>query len=463
VQKHEGGKRVSGAHPAPPPRAGRRPTRRWLAVAVSSVLPLLIRCRLIFKGRRFPLLIARFVHRTFVEPLRDTCPPAASERWILLVCNHSLMAEYLAEVWHLVRADERLKFRLLLRSFVPDRSGGQEHIREQLPIPVVGLWQAYVRRWDLIIAPDHVHTALVDRCDCPTLFVPHGIQGGRLFEGEQYTFGKFAYNRRGEIRYTRMFAANEANRDIAMALNAKFADVIAVVGNLHDDQMLELAARRDDLRRNLGVQPDEKVVFVLSTWGPDCLFRTIGDAVLAEARKLQLEFRFVLNIHPLEYRPQPAGERVWGEYLRTQRQHGFLVREPTEDWMRYMVACDIVLTDHTSLALHGALLGRPPVYAPVRDELLEPGSLVWRLREIAPTIRADAADLRARLCQALNSFPKDALNRLAREINSCPGSSADRIRDELYSLLTVAPPAAKDPSRRDTKSEHGSDRGDQPV
>jgi len=85
----------------------------------------------------------------------------------------------------------------------------------------------------------------------------------------------------------------------------------------------------------------------------------------------------MLSAHPFEYRPLKPNRRNRGDYLRTQAHNGFLVREPSESWIPYLMGCDIVVTDHTSVALHSPLLERLVVSVPVPDEV----------------IREDAADL----------------------------------------------------------------------
>jgi len=377
-----------------------------------------------------------------MSPLARLWPRRRSRRSVLFVCNSALMAEYLAEIWELLKDDKRLRFRLALFNPGQDPHAG-EYLRRTLPVGLVNTVWAYVRRWDLIVAADHAPRVLADRRRCPTLRVQHGIASGVRQTDTNWTFGRSALDFPGRrIRYTRLFVASEANRDHAIATNPGFRDVAAVVGNLHDDKMLALADRRDEIRRELGFTAEDTVVFVLSSWGPNCLFNTVGDAILAEARNLLDEFRFILNVHPNEYRPKPPGQRVWGEYLRTCREDGFTVREPDESWAPYMVACDVLLTDFTSLALRGALLEKPTVYVPVPDGILEKGSLVWRLRDISPQIQSDASDLRACLLKAIRQFslPLDKLREIARDVNSHPGRSRERCLDELYALLRLPPP-----------------------
>ena len=351
------------------------------------------------------------------------------------------MAEYLADVWQLLKDDKNIRFYLLESSrWKEGRPGTQEYIRKTLPVPLIrSRWIARMH-WDLMIIADHARASLVDKKRCPTLFVPHGIESGLNLMNGQYTFSDFALDKKGDCRYTRMFAASYTNRNIAAEINNVFDDVTVVVGNLHDDKMLALAEQRDAIRSQMGFTSDDNVVLVLGAWGPQSLYNRMGDVILSQSRDLMGEFRFILNVHPHEYRPKPSGERVWGEYLRTQKKNGFIIREPDEDWIPYMVACDVILTDYTSLALHGTLLKRPVVYVPLPESLKNPESLVWRLYELSPVINDDASDLGDRLRQSLNDYPFGKLEELASQINSYPGQSRPRVLKELYSLLKLPQP-----------------------
>jgi len=104
-----------------------------------------------------------------------------------------------------------------------------------------------------------------------------------------------------------------------------------------------------------------------------------------------------------------------------------------------MVAGDVIVTDHTVLALYGVLLRKPLVYVPVSDSSVARGTATWRLREISPVYRG-LWDLRKVLCQAMGSYPFDKLEEIAQDMNSYPGQSAQRIREEVYSLLGLTEP-----------------------
>jgi hypothetical protein len=175
---------------------------------------------------------------------------------------------------------------------------------------------------------------------------------------------------------------------------------------------------------------------VLSTWGEFCLWRTVGDALLEQARELQGRYKFVLSAHPHEYAVKPEGQRIWGEYLRTQQQYGFLIREPSESWIPYMVASDIVVSDYTGLIEYAVLLDKPLVLSPVPEALIWKGSVTAKVREFSPILQD--RELRDCLEIAERLYPFEQLRELAREANPFPGQAAQRIRREVYDLLGIS-------------------------
>jgi hypothetical protein len=365
-------------------------------------------------------------------------PQCPTSRRVLFACNQELQAGYLAEIWNVLKPDPRLDFGLVM-SRVEPRSGEAERIRRALPVRERSPFWAHAGRWDLMICADHyLLRGLVTDSRRRIIRISHGFPGKRE-AGRLYAFGPGAYALDGRIRYTRMFVPSQTVKEWAVRQDPAFADIVTVVGSLGDDKMFAEVERRQEYRSRFGFKPEDTVVFVTGTWGPHSIFRTMGDALLAKTRELQSEFRFVLSTHSIEYRPRTAPERVWGEYLRTQREHGFIVREPWDDWIPYMIASDILLADHTSLALHGALLGLPFVCVPVPEELVEPGTVIREIRDISPMVRADASDLRQALLRARSSYPLDKLRKIAARINSCPGQAAARSRAELYAQLSLSP------------------------
>jgi GNAT superfamily N-acetyltransferase len=354
---------------------------------------------------------------------------------ILLCCNESYMADYLAPVWELFRHDPRLRFRLLL-SF-PSEEGieARRSVAHKLPIRQISQRGTRLRPWDLVVCADHCCSDYIPRS--PSVYIGHGPKC-KAFDATEYAYSNDSFDRSGNPLYSLMFAETEAEKSKAITEKPGLADIIAVVGNLESDAVLAHLPRRSEYRKQFGFQAGETVVFVLSTWGEHCLWHTMGDALLEEMRKLKSEFRFVLSAHPIEFRKKPEGGRVWGEYLRLQRQHGLVVREPLESWIPYMVASDIVVSDFTGLIEYAVLLERRIVLTAVPEAQIWKDSAIAEVRKFAP-ILDDARFLRDRLTEAQGNYPMEQLGQLARLVHPHPGEAAGRIRQAIYRVLGLAP------------------------
>jgi hypothetical protein len=345
----------------------------------------------------------------------------------------------LSDKWALIKDDPRLRFRLLL-PLGEESPGAYDLIRAKLPVKTISLFWAYLVPWDLMIMADHCLqlSELVDGNGVPPVRFCHGIPSKRV-NGENYAFGARAYTSQARMRYKRIFVGSQAIKEFAVKLDPAFEPIVSVVGSLEEDRLLAQVGQREYFRQQLGISQGEVVVLVTSTWGPYCLMEQMGDSLLAQAQKLKSKFKFIFSVHPLEYRPKANGERVWGQYLSSQPSQGFMVRDPSEDWIPYMLACDILLTDHTSLASRGAVLERPMVYVPVPDEVIDPGGIIWQLRDISPQIKHNASDLADCLATVRETYPYDKLKLIAEKMNSYPKQAAQRIKQEIYPLLEIEP------------------------
>ena len=377
------------------------------------------------------------------------------------------MADYLAPFWELFRHDSRLRFRLVLLFALEEGAEAHRSVAQKLPTPQISQRGMRLRPWDLVVCANHCLPRFVPRS--PSVYIGHGPKC-KAHDGTELAYSSASFDRSGRPLYSLMFAETEAEKSKEVTVKPGLSDIIAVVGNLESDAVLAHLPRRSEFRKQFGFQTGETVVFVLSTWGEHCLWHTMGDALLEEMGKLNSEFRFVLSAHPLEYhnpatvssavndeiqewkresrfvlrahpvevRKKPEGGRVWGEYLRSQKQHGFIVREPSESWIPYMVASDIVVSDFTGLIEYAVLLERRIVLTPVPGAQIWQDSTIAEVRKFAP-ILDDARFLRDRHTEAQANYPMEQLGQLARLVHPYPGEAAGRIRQAIYKVLGLAP------------------------
>jgi hypothetical protein len=214
----------------------------------------------------------------------------------------------------------------------------------------------------------------------------------------------------------------------------ELADVIRVIGSIQHDRLLAARQSREAARRALGLRESDVAVLVVTTWGPDSVLGVFGEDLLREAARLSERFKFIFVLHPREYRLNVGGGPGWGLRLRERAYKQFLIRDPSESWIPYLVSADLVISDHTSLVQSAVLLRKPILVCPVREGLVMKGSVTDRLFHFAPVLR-DAAFLEASLGEASSSYPTDELHALSAAMHSYPGEALSRAKGEIYSLL----------------------------
>ncbi len=353
---------------------------------------------------------------------------------ILMVCSGTQTVEHLSEIWELLKHDQNLKFYLFVTT--PIRPQGMyQRISSKLNVSEIGVLKLMLMRWDLIILPDHLHfISCWNLFYWPTLRIPHGMAGKRV-DGESWFFGKHCFNENGEIPYTRILVYSEAEMRLAITYNPLFKDKVVVAGNLKSDSLFMKLKNRDKIRNQMGLQQEETLILIVSTFGPTSLMNTIGEVLLSEAAHLSSQFRFALCIHPLEHAIKIDEEFNWLEYLSKLRSKGFLVLEPSEDWEYYMLACDILLTDHTSLSLYGVSLGKSFIYVPIPETAIEKNGFIWELMNISPLLSSDASNLEDCIVRAKNSYCKDKLKNLNGKFCSFSGEANVITKSAIYDIL----------------------------
>ncbi|MFI0718405.1 translation initiation factor 2 [Streptomyces sp. NPDC021224] len=211
-----------------------------------------------------------------------------------------------------------------------------------------------------------------------------------------------------------------------------------VVGDPTLDRILASRSLRDGYRRALGTG-GRRLVVLASTWGPHSLLRRRPDLPARLAAALPVDaYQLALVVHPNER--AVLGDFELAERLAPARAAGLAVSAGYEEWAAVLVAADVLVTDHGSVALYFAAGGpeRPVLAACDGGGEVIPGSPIDVLLAGVPRL-ARAADLPA----ALAAYEPGAAGRAAGSAFAADrlGSSLPRLRTELYTLLGLDPPS----------------------
>lgn len=339
-------------------------------------------------------------------------------------------------VFDLLDADEvmtelgnKRSFMLVSRS---TRTFARTKLLEQgVEIPQISLPQALCGAWDLIIFADHNNTRWFHP-DIPKIKYGHGLTSGKSYgPGGSWAFGSSALNGRGKSLYDVMFVESRYYRDITLRENPALKNNLAVVGSLMADKLIALNLNRKATRQELGIQDEDKVLVIFSTWGPTSLIQRFGNPLLNQLPEVALKYRTYLIIHPLNDKEQFVGKDALFERLEVYKQEDIAVRiDPYQPWFPYLVAADVVLTDHTSLFLYYALLEKPFLFVPLVQEAIMEDSLIWRFFELSEPYIPEKS-LMYQLESILENFPARSSNGLIKLVLDEQGKAKQRIYDEF--------------------------------
>ena len=350
---------------------------------------------------------------------------------ILLRCNSRLMATHLRKFKDNFDDDDRIKW---YATYNPEPTTDMESI---LGVHKIEPNCIFAADWDLFVSADHVLSSWQpDKGSPPLLMTGHGGQGKTFGGGQPYGFRRSSIlDITGKSKYACIFETRESDRLAVIKLVPELKNIVKTVGSWQYDEIQEKAKNRAGYRKGFGFNGKDRVIFVISSWGKDCLLNQMGGPLIEECIDLSGKYKFIFSVHPNEYKDCGDGQRVWGNELQKLRKYGILVREPEEDIAPYLVASDVVICDHSSVSQQAGLLEKRMIFPPIKPCLIWSESVTRKLIDISPTMN------RPEDLDELLRFPpqRGAVDRheIAKQINPTPGEYATRARKEVYRLLKL--------------------------
>jgi CDP-glycerol:poly(glycerophosphate) glycerophosphotransferase len=297
--------------------------------------------------------------------------------------------------------------------------------------------RAAVRRFDAYVASDFMWTAL-PRGTC-RIQVFHGVGG-------KYGFDAPATSMRA---WDRIFFANERRLRNFVRAGAIDRDspAIRLVGLPKTDALVNGTWTRDAVLASLGFDPARPTVLYAPTWSPASSLNAMGADVIDAL--LGLGVNLIVKLHDRSRDPRPfySGGVDWVARLAPQLRGRHGVIASGHDISPYLVASDLMVTDHSSAGFEYLLCDRPLVriHRPelIRTANIHPDyvALLASVSESVDTVaQAISAVERGLAAPAASSAARRAV---AADLFYRPGGATARAVRYLYEAIALDPaPAA---------------------
>lgn len=322
---------------------------------------------------------------------------------ILLFCNAPAMEEHLMNYVEQVE-DGPYQFFVFFGDGYTDGAGkrleGTLFYGKKI-IPLVHLWQMFCRYWDLIVCPDLDYPFWLFKGTIPLLYIGHGISNVSYDRGKTvYDYGPESYDENGEFLFDKVL---EPNRRIAALMkegDRKFEDLICHTGYRFAGKIKAESEKGAWYREQLHIPPDRPVVSFFGSWNRESLFHVLGEGLFDVCDRLKEQYSFIFSIHPREYREYDPEIKPMGALVEQQREKGFTVRSPGEDWIPYIMASDVAVVDYSTMMSLAVLAGKRVIVSEFPDEKVGACSLAYQLKRTFPVLK-DADGLESALQQVL--------------------------------------------------------------
>lgn len=350
---------------------------------------------------------------------------------VLVVVHTVTSGQRLLELIELVERDSRVQVAFTQG---PDvfSNGVDDFLRSTggLVLP----WEQVIHeRFDLAVAAgygglQHLHA--------PLLVVPHGAGFGKTHAGTSAVYGLDAQRllHNGRVLPDAVVLSHEDQLEVLKNQCPPAVDVAVVAGDPGYDRMIASLPHRDRYREDLGIRPGESLVVVSSTWGGQSLFGRRADIFPRLLEELPSRYRVAALMHPaVWFGHAPRQIRSW---LADCVDAGLVMIGPHVDWRAAVVAADIVIGDHGSVAVYAAAIGKPVLLVdPGLQAVTASGSAQDVLRHNA-VIHHHESSLSGMFEEA-RARSEQLRDAVVERLTSRPGRSTTLIREAMYRLLGV--------------------------
>ena len=308
--------------------------------------------------------------------------------------------------------------------------------REAPDVRTVHPARAALMKFDAYVASDFMWASL-----------PRGTARIQVFHG---VGGKYGFDApdRSMREWHRLFFVNERRLRNFVAARAIDADspAIRLIGMPKADCLVDGSIDRAEVLRALDLDPARPTVLYAPTWSPASSLNAMGVELVTALMRMPVNVIVKLHDRSRDLRERYSGGVDWVARLQPllSKAHGTIA--PGHDISPYLVAADLMITDHSSAGFE-FLLRDCPIVRIHRPELIELANIhrdyVELLASVSDSVggidEALAAVERGLASPAARSADRRAV---AADLFYRPGGATERSVAALYEVIELDPAPA---------------------
>jgi CDP-glycerol glycerophosphotransferase (TagB/SpsB family) len=355
------------------------------------------------------------------------------QRRILVDARTPMNFTMVAPIFRAMEHDDRLAFYFT----ATDEPGRMAQIyHEAHGVQMMHPTRAALTRFDAYIASDFMWAPLLRETARVQIF--HGVAGKYGFDAPN----------RSMREWHRLFFVNERRLRNVIARGAIDADspAIRLVGMPKVDCLVDGTFTREHVLHALGLDPIRPTVLYAPTWSPAASLNAMGPALLEALAAMPINVIVKLHDRSRDLRPQYSGGIDWVTRLQPLLRPRQGVIAPGHDISPYLVASDVMITDHSSAGFEFLLRDRPIVRIH-RPELIELANIHPDYVSLLGSVSESVDDLPSAVRAVERALADPAersteRRRVAADLFYKPGGATARAAREMYDVIELEPAPA---------------------
>jgi len=357
----------------------------------------------------------------------------SGQRRVLVDARQPVNFTMVAPVYRVMRADPRLEF-----WFTASEEPAQlaQIYREAEGVRLVHPGRAALMKFDAYVASDFMWASL-PRGTC-RIQVFHGVAGKYGFDAPD----------RSMRDWDRLFFVNQRRLGNFIASGAIDPDssAIRLVGMPKTDCLVDGSIQRNAVLESVALDSSRPTVLYAPTWSPASSLNALGVDLVRGLLDRPINLIVKLHDRSLDQRAFYSGGIDWPGTLRPILCGRQGVIAPRHDVSPYLIAADLMITDHSSAGFEFLLCNRPIVRIH-RPELLtaaqvhpDYAALLASVSESVTTVGEALAAVDRGLANP--GMRSDERRAVAADLFYRPGGATGRAIQYLYEALSLSPIAA---------------------